>query len=80
MRNKTKGYIVKLLRYIQVLSINMAKMIIASLSLLASLFLIIDWYDHSSHVFNLSLAGFILYKIVVRFITGVDYGDERDIS
>lgn len=54
-------------------------MIGAAMVLLFALLLVSDWYDHPDHVYSLLFSGFILYKIVLRFIIGVEYENEGDL-
>lgn len=56
----------------------MLRMTLAAITLIVGAYLVIDWYDHPTHLGNLPIAAFILYDVVVRYLTKVDYG-EKDI-
>lgn len=72
--------ITNVLRKIKEYAINAFQMIGAAMALLLALILVTDWYDHPDHVYNLLFSGFILYKIVLRFIISVEYGNKGDLQ
>lgn len=79
MKHKDFEYSIKIWQKIKGYAINTFQMVGSAIALLLALLLVTDWYDHPNHVYNLLFAGLILYKIVVRFITGVEYGDKGDL-
>lgn len=55
---------------------NMLRMTLAAITLIVGAYLVIDWYDHPTHLGNLLIAAFILYDVVIRFLIKVDYGEK----